>query len=57
METWAPDEAKKQLRDVFDRTRGCIVEVLMKDLHTCRNEPRRMWEWVNMAMELSEEFA
>ncbi|MBM4049104.1 MAG: hypothetical protein FJ279_28725 [Planctomycetes bacterium] len=57
METWDPDEARKQLRDVFDRTRGCIVEVLMKDLHTCRNEPRRMWEWVNMAMELSEELA
>jgi len=29
----------------------------MKDLHTVRNEPPRMWEWVEMAMELAEEFA
>lgn len=57
METWDVDLARAQLGDTFDKTRGCIVEVLMKDLHECRGEPRRMWEWVDMAMRLAEEFA
>ena len=55
-EAWDLDLARRQLRDVFDRTRGCIVEVLMKDLHTVRDEPPRMWEWVEMAMALAEEY-
>ena len=29
----------------------------MKDLHTVRNEPWRMWEWVEIAMQLAEEYA
>jgi len=57
METWDVDLARRQLRDAFEKTRGCVVEVLMKDLHSCRREPRRMWEWVDMAMGLAEEFA
>ena len=57
METWNVELARDQLRDVFEKTRGCVVEVLMKDLHECRNEPKRMWEWVEMAMNLSEEYA
>jgi hypothetical protein len=29
----------------------------MKDLHTCRNQPWRMWKWVEMAMQVAHEFA
>jgi hypothetical protein len=57
METWDLDFARKQLRDALEKTRGCVVEVIMKDLHTCRGEPWRMWEWVKMAMQLAEEYA
>jgi len=57
MESWHADLARDQLRDVFEKTRGCIVEVVMKDLHTCRGEPTRMWEWIELAKELSEEYA
>lgn len=56
-EAWDVDLARAQLRDTFEKTRGCIIEVLMKDLHEVRNEPSRMWEWVDMAMALSEEYA
>ena len=56
-EAWDVDYARSQLRDVFEKTRGCIVEVLMKDLHEVRNEPHRMWEWVDMAMALADDFA
>jgi hypothetical protein len=57
MEAWHPDLVRDQLRDVFDKTRGCVIECIMKDLHTCRGEPRRMWEWVRIAMEVAEEYA
>jgi len=57
MEEWDEELARGQLRDVLEQTRGCVVEVIMKDLHTCRSQPWRMWAWVEMAMELAEEFA
>lgn len=56
-ETWQPEVVRKGLREFYEMTRGCVVEVIMKDLHTCRNEPRRMWEWTQMAKQLAEEYA
>ena len=57
MEKWDVEFARKQLRDALEKAHGCIIEVIMKDLHTCRKEPWRMWEWVKMAMQLAEEYA
>jgi len=56
-EKWDVDHARDELRDALDKSRGCPVEVIMKDLHTCRRQPWRMWEWVDMAMALAEEYA
>jgi len=56
-ETWDPDAVRAGLREVCEKTRGCAVEIIMKDLHTCRNQPQRMWDWVRIASELAEEFA
>ena len=56
-EAWNPDFARAHLRDVMEKTRGCAVEIIMKDLHTCRNEPHRMWEWTRMATEMAQEYA
>ena len=56
-ESWNREAARESLRDTFEKTRGCAVEVIMKDLHTCRGEPHRMWEWTRMASALAEEFA
>jgi len=55
--TWDVAAAREQLREVFEITRGCIIEVTMKDLHTVRNEPHRMTEWIAMAKDLAEEYA
>jgi hypothetical protein len=57
MDTWDVDLARRQLRDALEKTRGCIVEVVMIAVYTCRNEPRRLWEWVDMAMEMAQEYA
>jgi len=34
-----------------------VVEIIMKDMHTCRNQPQRLWDWVPIASELAEDFA
>jgi hypothetical protein len=32
--------------------KGCHVEVIMKDISTARYEPKRLWEWEGIAMEV-----
>jgi hypothetical protein len=41
----------KHLTDIFTVTRrhDCRVEVMLKDLHTVRHEPRRLQRWVELA--------
>lgn len=55
-ERWDPVAVRKTLRSFCEKTRGCVVEMIMKDTHTCRNQPQRMWDWVKIAREVAEEF-
>jgi hypothetical protein len=34
-----------------------VTDIIMKDTHTCNNEPHRLHEWVRIAREVAEEFA
>lgn len=52
---WNLAQARKNLSEVLDKTRGCVVEVIMKDISTVRYKPQRLWEWSEMAMELVEQ--
>ena len=54
---WDPDEARKDLRNVLEKTKGCVVELIMKDITTCRHDPRRLWEWCHLAVQVAEEYA
>ena len=40
-----------ELRDVLEKTRGCNVEIILKDISTVRHEPKRLWEWSQIAAE------
>ena len=40
------------LVDFLDRARGCHVEIILKDISTVRYDPRRLWEWERIAMEV-----
>jgi hypothetical protein len=50
-ERWDPESVRRGLREMLELTRGCVVEIIMKDTHTCRQQPERMWEWVRLAKE------
>ena len=47
------DRIRIQLRAAIQDTRGCRLEIIMKDNHTIRNDPRRVTRWVQMAREES----
>lgn len=55
-DTWDPCRARNDLRHALERTRGCVVEVIMKDVTTCRNDPRRIWQWCELAVQVAEEY-
>ena len=39
------------------RANGCVVEMVLKDTHTCEHHPERFDEWTRIARELCEEFS
>ena len=54
---WHPERARQELRDFLERSRGCHIELIMKDISTVRRQPQRLWDWARIAMEVSEEFS
>ena len=54
---WQPDRAREMLIEGLERTRGCVVEVIMKDVSTVRYEPQRLWAWAEIAAQVTEQFA
>jgi hypothetical protein len=56
--TWNLDKARDELETVLDKAKAhrCVVEVIMKDISTVRYEPQRLWEWAQMANEVTEHY-
>jgi hypothetical protein len=54
---WSPERARNELRQSLEKLRGCTAEIIMKDISTVGFEPRRLWEWAEIAIETAEEFA
>ena len=42
---------REDIRQTLDLTRGCRIELIMKDVHTLNNEPERLARWVQIARE------
>jgi hypothetical protein len=45
------DSMRKGFRELFAKTRGCVVEVIMKDNHTIGGRPENVVEWCSIARE------
>ncbi|HAU37454.1 MAG TPA: hypothetical protein DCX07_07010, partial [Phycisphaerales bacterium] len=54
---WDGERARRDLREILQATKGCHVEIILKDIHTVRNQPQRLWEWARIAMEEVRSFA
>jgi len=44
--------AEKYLRNALDATRGCHLEIILKDISTVRSDPVRLDQWARLAMAL-----
>ena len=55
-ENWNLDAARQELEEDLEKTKDCAVEVIMKDISTCRRQPHRLWEWAEMAMKVTEKY-
>jgi hypothetical protein len=49
---WDPNDSQKDLLGILEKTKGCAVEVIMKDISTVRYQPQRLWEWSRRTMDL-----
>ena len=58
-ESWDPEAARQDLTETLTKTqaRGCVVEIMMKDISTVRYQPQRLWEWARIATEVTSDFA
>jgi len=56
-DNWNPELARGQLVEFLEASRGCHRELIMKDISTVRYDPRRLWEWAEVAMEVAEDYA
>ena len=45
------DWTRREIRQTLEITRGCVVEMILKDTHTCGNRPERMSECARIASE------
>ncbi|MHB9034461.1 MAG: hypothetical protein ACYC6L_15625 [Anaerolineae bacterium] len=46
------DYIRSELHKVLEITRGCRVELILKDISTVRYHPERLWEWARIAREV-----
>lgn len=46
-----PDWIRKNIRETLEIAKGCVVEIILKDTHTCHNQPERFDVWTRIAME------
>jgi len=50
------DMVREYIRHTLDVSRDCVVEMILKDTHTCENRPERFTEWSRIASELAEQY-
>ncbi|GAH67957.1 unnamed protein product, partial [marine sediment metagenome] len=44
-------QVRKKLREALEITKGCVVEVIMKDNNTIGKNPENVINWVRIAKE------
>ncbi len=50
-----PELVRAELEDGVRRARGGVLELVLRDTHTCQSDPARFGEWVRIARQAIEE--
>ncbi len=48
---------KTYVQHTLQAVRGCVLEIILKDTHTCRNQPQRFTKWATIVRELVQNLA
>jgi hypothetical protein len=54
---WNPKSVREDLGEKLEKAKDCIVEIHLKDISTVRHEPKRLWEWANIAKKITQKYA
>ncbi len=54
---FSPERIRAYIRRALDVTKGCVMEMILKDTHTCDHHPERFTIWTDVARELVQETA
>jgi len=48
-----PEWVRRDIRETVEicRANGCVLEIIIKDTHTCNHQPKRFDDWTRIAME------
>lgn len=50
-----PEFTRQYVQHTLDAARGCVLEIILKDTHTCNNDPSRFDQWTAIVRELIEQ--
>ncbi len=55
-DSWDPARVRGCFEDIFEKTRGLSVEIIMKDISTVGGKPRCLWEAADIAMRVADKY-
>jgi len=54
--TFDAPRLREYIKHTLDVTTGCVIEMVLKDTHTCENHPERFTAWTEIAQDLAERY-
>lgn len=52
-----PEHIREYTRQALEDSKGCHVDIMLKDIHTVEGQPERLREWVRITREAAEDYA
>jgi len=49
-------EAVRAIRTILEQSKGCSIEIVMKDISTVGYHPEKLWRWAQIAQDVVNEF-
>ncbi len=54
---WDPKAVRKDMEEKLGKAEDCVVEIHMKDISTVEYQPQRLWEWAQIAADVTRRYA
>jgi hypothetical protein len=51
-----PDQVRDYTRQALEDSKGCHVDIMLKDIQTLEGQPERLREWVRITREVAEDY-